>query len=127
MVPDRLRLRHYGESRVYQGTNYVHLWQILKMDSTKKIVRKLARHSAGTALWATNVGNEMGQVLMGVLTASEGVGLAPMTNGLMTRYSTAGVAPPQVLYVDHDCCAASIVKTKELFDLWPDLLVSLDI
>ena len=101
--------------------------RILKMDSTKKIVRKLAGHSAGTASWATNVGNEMGQVLMSVLTASEGVGLAPMTNGLMTRYSTAGVAPPQVLYVDRDCCAASIVKTKELFDRWPDLLVRLDI
>ena len=97
------------------------------MDSTKKIVRKLAGHSAGTTLWATNVGNEMGQVLMSVLTASEGVGLAPMTNGLMTRYSTAGVAPPQVLYVDRDCCAASIVKTKDLFDRWPDLLVRLDI
>ena len=45
----------------------------------------------------------------------------------MTRYSMAGVAPPQVLYVDRDCCAASIIKTKELFDRWPDLLVRLDI
>ena len=50
-----------------------------------------------------------------------------MMNGPMMRYSMAGVAPPQVLYVDRDCCASSIVKTKELFNRWPDLLVRLDI
>ena len=87
------------------------------MDSTKKIVKKLVGQSAGTAARATNVGNEMSQVLMSVVTASEGFGLAP----------TAGVAPPKVLYVDRDCCAASIVKTKEFFDCWPYLLVRLDI
>ena len=61
------------------------------------------------------------------MTASEGFGLAPMANRLIKRYSTAGVAPPKVFYVDRDCCAASIVKTKELFHRWPDLLVRLDI
>lgn len=40
--------------------------RILKMDSTKKIVRKLAGDSAGTASWATNIGNEKGQVLLNV-------------------------------------------------------------
>ncbi|CAB4020973.1 Hypothetical predicted protein [Paramuricea clavata] len=71
--------------------------RVIKMDSTKKIVKKLAGQSSGTASWATNVGNEMGQVLMSVLTASEGVGLAPMVNGLMKRYSTAGVPQPRRL------------------------------
>ena len=46
--------------------------KVLKLDSTKKVVKKLAGHSAGTASWATNVGNEFSQVLMSVLTASEG-------------------------------------------------------
>ncbi|KAF6715537.1 hypothetical protein FQA47_016411 [Oryzias melastigma] len=46
--------------------------RILKMDSTKKVARKLAGRSFGTATWATNVGNEHGQVIMSVLTASEG-------------------------------------------------------
>ncbi|XP_056450023.1 uncharacterized protein LOC130385530 [Gadus chalcogrammus] len=45
---------------------------ILKMDSTKKVTRKLAGAAAHTAAWATNVGNEHGQVLMSVLTATEG-------------------------------------------------------
>jgi len=44
---------------------------ILKIDSTKKVCRKLAGAAAHTATWATNVGNERGEVLMSVLTESE--------------------------------------------------------
>lgn len=36
--------------------------RILKVDSTKKVVRKLQGTAADTAAWATNVGNEHGQV-----------------------------------------------------------------
>jgi hypothetical protein len=46
--------------------------RILKVDSTKKITKKLSGPTTGTAEWATNVGNEYGQVLMSVLTAGEG-------------------------------------------------------
>ena len=100
---------------------------IIKMDSTKKIVKKLAGHSAGTASWATNVANEKGQILMSVLTASEGVGLAPMAAGLMKRYSDAREPSPKVLYVDRDCCEGGAVKVKDLFSKWPGLIISLDI
>ena len=99
--------------------------RILKMDSTKKIVRKLAGGSSGTASWATNIGNERGQVLISVLTVNEGIGLDNMANGLMRRYSEAGVAPPEVLYVDRDCCCGT--KTKDLFSLWEKLVIRLDI
>ena len=37
-----------------------------------QVVKKLAGHAAGTSQWATNVGNEMGQILMCVLTNAEG-------------------------------------------------------
>lgn len=47
-----------------------------------------------------------------------------MVYGLIRRYSLAGVSPPEVLYVDRDCCAA---KTKELFSPWDNLLIRLDI
>ena len=40
-----------------------------------KTVKKLAGNAAFTATWATNIGNEFGQVLISVLTASEGNGL----------------------------------------------------
>lgn len=97
------------------------------MDSTKKVVRKLAGHSTGTAAWATNVANEHGQVLMNVLTASEGAGLKPMAEGLVKRYTNAGVSPPKLLYVDRDCCEGGAVKTKDLFKQWGDLAIRLDI
>ncbi|KAM8852772.1 uncharacterized protein ACB058_011495 [Synchiropus picturatus] len=101
---------------------------ILKMDSTKKVTKKLAGTAAGSAAWSTNVGNEHGQVLMSVLTAAEGDGLADMTAGLMRRYRDAGQAPPKVLYVDRDCCAsAGQSHLRQLFHEWPDLIVRLDV
>jgi hypothetical protein len=38
--------------------------RIIKIDSTKKVVKKLAGRPAKTALWCTNVGNEYGQVCL---------------------------------------------------------------
>ncbi|XP_039626713.1 uncharacterized protein LOC120540217 [Polypterus senegalus] len=78
---------------------------ILKMNSTKKVTKKLAGAMAGTAAWVTNVGNEHGQILISVLTAAEGAGLHPMATGLMQRYRDASVSPSLVLYVDRDCCS----------------------
>ncbi|KAK0132914.1 hypothetical protein N1851_031722 [Merluccius polli] len=101
---------------------------LLKMDSTKKITKRLAGGAAGTAAWVTNVGNEYGQVLMSVLTASEGDGLVDMAAGLMRRYREAGKAPPKVLYVDRDCCTAvGQCKTSQLFHEWHELVVRLDV
>jgi hypothetical protein len=81
---------------------------ILKIDGTKKICRKLQGAAAKTASWATNVGNERGEVLISILTASEGVeALQPFATGLMRRYQLAGVDPPVLLYTDRDCCSQS--------------------
>ncbi|CAH3183649.1 unnamed protein product, partial [Porites evermanni] len=73
---------------------------VLKIDSTKKVTKKLAGAAAGTAAWVTNIGNEFGQVLNSVLTASEGSGLRPMATGIIRRYEVAGVPPPVLLYTD---------------------------
>jgi len=60
---------------------------ILKIDSTEKVCKKLQGTAAGSASWCTNVGNERGEVLMSVLTESEGLeGLRPMASGLIDRY-----------------------------------------
>ncbi|XP_076876832.1 uncharacterized protein LOC143526077 [Brachyhypopomus gauderio] len=99
--------------------------RVLKMDSTKKIVRKLAGQSRATAAWATNVGNEHGQVIMSVLTASEGYGLGKMIDGIMKRYRDAGVSTPEVLYVDRDCCGAT--HLRNMFKGWEDMEIRLDI
>ena len=58
-----------------------------------------------TAEWATNVGNEFGQVLISVMTAAEGGGLTRMADGLMARYEAADRPAPTVIYVDRDCCS----------------------
>ena len=61
---------------------------VLKSDSTKKIVKKLQGVAAGSASWCTNVGNERGEVLISVLTESEGLeGLQPMAKSLIERFS----------------------------------------
>ncbi len=82
-----------------------------------QMAKKLAGHSKGTATWVTNVGNEDGQVLMSVLTCQEELsGLGPMVESVIKRYASADIDPPQVLYVDWDCCGDS--PTSKLF---PDL------
>ncbi|CAB1441186.1 unnamed protein product [Pleuronectes platessa] len=100
-----------------------------RLEETKaRMTKKLAGHAAGTAACVSNVGNEHGQVLMSVLSESEGDGLWPMAAGLVRRYRAAGKAPPRVLYVDRDCC--SIVgrcTTAEMFGEWDQLVVRLDI
>ncbi|KAI4819925.1 hypothetical protein KUCAC02_027927 [Chaenocephalus aceratus] len=74
---------------------------ILKMGSTKKVTKKMAGADSGTALCMSSVGNELGQVLMSVLTAAE----------------------------DRDCCRrdGGTCATAALFPAWPHLAVRLDI
>ncbi|XP_028298128.1 uncharacterized protein LOC114460375 isoform X4 [Gouania willdenowi] len=45
--------------------------KVLKYDSTRKICKKLAGEGKGRADWCTNVANELGQILMSVLTCEE--------------------------------------------------------
>ena len=101
--------------------------RILKIDSTKKVVKKLAGCPAGTAVWCTNVGNEYGQVLSSVMTTGEGHGLTPMLVGLIKRYTNAQVPSPEIIYVDRDCCGPSPLRhviskstwnTKIRLDIW---------
>ncbi|KAL2094650.1 hypothetical protein ACEWY4_009369 [Coilia grayii] len=101
---------------------------VLKMDSTKKITKKLAGAAAGTAAWCTSIGNEHGQVLVSVLTASEGHALDLMAAGLMRRYREAREAPPKIMYVDRDCCSQhGPCRVKSMFAEWDGLQVRLDI
>lgn len=78
-----------------------------------------AGRSSHTAMWATNVGNEYGQVLMSVLTVGEGQGLEKMIQGLISRYMTAQMPAPKLLYVDRDCCGGSSIG-RYFYD-WPFL------
>ena len=57
--------------------------RILKMDSTKKIINKLAEPVRGTAMWATNVGNEVGAGAHVCHHYWEGDALIPMAKGMI--------------------------------------------
>ncbi|XP_027132529.1 uncharacterized protein LOC113745221 [Larimichthys crocea] len=93
--------------------------RILKMDSTKKITKKLAGMIGESAAWMTNIGNEFGQVLNSVLTTGEGAGLEELCQGIVTRYRNAGQPEPEVIYVDRDCCSQSGVSSVvKLFHPW---------
>ncbi|KAE8277795.1 hypothetical protein D5F01_LYC24183 [Larimichthys crocea] len=81
--------------------------RILKMDSTKKITKKLAGKIGDSAAWMTNIGNEFGQVLNSVLMTGEGAGLEELCQGIVTRYRNADQPEPEVIYVDRDCCSQS--------------------
>ncbi|XP_070834704.1 uncharacterized protein [Chaetodon trifascialis] len=102
---------------------------ILRIHSTQKVTRKLSGADAGTAQLMTSVGNELGQVLITVLTGPEGNRLRDMANGLQDRYQQAGRDPPQVLYVDRNCCRrdGGTCAAAALFPAWPQLIVRLDI
>lgn len=94
-----------------------------------QITKKLSGIAKGTALWLTSVSNEVGQILISVLTAQEGPALDRMAADLVRWFTDAGVAPPQLLYVDSDCCREGGGQTKlqQRFGGWPDLVVKLDI
>uniref|UniRef100_K1Q5S9 Uncharacterized protein n=1 Tax=Magallana gigas TaxID=29159 RepID=K1Q5S9_MAGGI len=101
------------------------LGNILKIDSTKKVVKRLAGESSKTAMWATNVGNEYCQLIMSVLTTGEGFGLSPMIHGLIRSYKEAKAPPHHLLYVDRDCCGNN--QLKRMFSDWPALSIRLNI
>ena len=61
---------------------------VLKIDSTKKVCKKLQGIAAGSASWCTNVGNERGEVLISVPTESERLeGLQSMATRLIQRFA----------------------------------------
>ncbi|KAG1955491.1 hypothetical protein F2P79_008547 [Pimephales promelas] len=100
---------------------------ILKLDSTKKITKKLAGGIADTATWMTNVGNEFGQVLNCVLTTGEGAGIDDLCQGIVKRYKDAGEPEPAVIYVDRDCCSETgVTPVLTWFRPWK-ITVRLDV
>ena len=61
---------------------------VLKIDSTKKVSKKLQGTAAGSASWCTNISNDRGEVLVSVLTESEGLeGLHPTATAIIQRFA----------------------------------------
>ena len=73
---------------------------VLKIDSTKKILRKLSGDSKASATWVTNVGNEYNTPIL-----QSNKSLKPLADVLVKRYADAKVNHPQILYTDRDFAA----------------------
>ncbi|XP_078657398.1 uncharacterized protein LOC144903286 isoform X1 [Branchiostoma floridae x Branchiostoma belcheri] len=107
---------HEDEMRAIITSTY---GRVLKLDSTKKVTKKLAGDVACSASWMTNISNETGEVLNSVLTTGEGAGLQEVCQGIVRRYSTASEPPPDVIYVDRDCCSQTgDPPVLKLFQPW---------
>ena len=93
---------------------------ILKIDSSKKICKKLQGVAVGTASWATSIGNERGEIIQCILTTSEAIPtLQRLADGLMERFRRGTQQPPILLYTDRDCCGnGRASKYQLLFSEW---------
>ena len=114
----------------YASKTYFLIGRILKIDSTKKVTKKLQGVEANTASWATNIGNEKGEILNSILTTSESIAsLQVMADGLISRFSQANVPPPVLLYTDRECSSTQegASKYQLLFNSRENLSIRLDI
>ncbi|XP_051253283.1 uncharacterized protein LOC127362052 [Dicentrarchus labrax] len=104
---------------------------VLKMDSTKKVVKKLSGEAKGSAEWFTSIGNEHSQIVSFVLTCEESTEkLQPMCHAVVERFRLANQPVPKILYVDRGCCSSRVPTAVEsLFQPWVDsgMVVRLDI
>ena len=61
-------------------------WECTESGLHKESLQEVAGVAAGTATWLTNVGNERREILISVVTDSEGLlALKPMAEGLMKK------------------------------------------
>ncbi|KAK1888878.1 Non-toxic nonhemagglutinin type D [Dissostichus eleginoides] len=104
---------------------------VMKMDSTKKVVKKLSGQGRGSAEWFTSIGNEYSPIVSFVLTCEESAQkLQPMCRGVMERFRLANQPVPKILYIDRRCCRAQGPTSAEtMFQEWFDggMVVRLDI
>ncbi|CAM4444687.1 unnamed protein product [Leuciscus chuanchicus] len=94
--------------------------EILCIDGTRKILKKIYSDGQGTMQYVTSVLNEWGQFLTTVVVASESEGgYARMARGLVARFRHANAPAPKVVYADNNCCRDSGSSFLEnLFGDW---------
>ncbi|XP_048885476.1 uncharacterized protein LOC125751053 [Brienomyrus brachyistius] len=136
-IPSARLLRHAfllaeaDNLRFYRSQILSTFGTVLKMDSTKKVVKKLSGEGHGSAEWFTSIGNEHSQIASFVLTCEKSTKeLQPMCHGVVERFRLADRPVPKILYVDRGCCRAKGPTAVEtLFQPWVDngMVVRLDI
>ncbi|XP_043980688.1 uncharacterized protein LOC122835588 [Gambusia affinis] len=93
---------------VYRASILSVTGEILCIDGTKKILKKIYGDGQGTMQYVTSVLNQWGQFLTTVVVAAESEGCyRRMAKGLMARFDRAGAPAPIIIYADSNCCRDS--------------------
>ncbi|XP_073715737.1 uncharacterized protein [Misgurnus anguillicaudatus] len=83
--------------------------EILCIDGTKKVLKKIYGDGQGTMPYITSVLTEWGQFLTTVVVAAESEGCyRRMAKGLMARFERARAPAPAVIYADNNCCRIDV-------------------
>ncbi|XP_014676115.1 PREDICTED: uncharacterized protein LOC106816072 [Priapulus caudatus] len=79
--------------------------EILCIDGTKQILKKVYGDGQGTMHFLTSILNEWGQFVTAVVVASESEECYQrLARGLSSRFRRANAPAPKVLYTDNNCC-----------------------
>uniref|UniRef100_A0A0F8AU07 C2H2-type domain-containing protein n=1 Tax=Larimichthys crocea TaxID=215358 RepID=A0A0F8AU07_LARCR len=94
--------------------------EILCIDGTRKVLKKIYGDGQGTMQYVTSVLNEWGQFVTTVVVAAESEGCyGRMARGLIARFRRANAPAPKVLYAGNNCCRDSGSSFLEnLFGDW---------
>ncbi|RXN13747.1 hypothetical protein ROHU_009480 [Labeo rohita] len=105
---------------VYRASILSVTGEILCIDGTRKVLKKIYGDGQGTMQYVTSVLNEWGQFLTTVVVAAESEGCyRRMAKGLMGRFERARAPAPTVIYADNNCCRDSGSSFLEnLFGDW---------
>ncbi|XP_027887468.1 uncharacterized protein LOC114153264 [Xiphophorus couchianus] len=93
---------------VYRASILSVTGEILCINGTKKVLKKIYGDGQGTMQYVTSVLNQWGQFLTTVVVAAESEGCyRRMAKGLMARFDRAGAPAPKIIYADSNCCRDS--------------------
>ncbi|XP_063743783.1 uncharacterized protein LOC134867272 isoform X2 [Eleginops maclovinus] len=105
---------------VYRASILSTTGEILCIDGTKKILKKIYGDGRDTMQYVTSVLNEWGQFVTTVVVAAESEGCyRRMARGLIARFQRAKAPAPKIIYADNNCCrdsGSSFLET--LFHDW---------
>ncbi|CAH1266555.1 Hypp3412 [Branchiostoma lanceolatum] len=116
---------------VYRASILSTTGEILCIDGTRKILKKIYGDGRDTMQYVTSVLNEWGQFLTTVVVAAESEACyRRMARGLVARFQRANAPAPKIIYADNNCCRESGASFLEkLFSDWvrEGMVVRLDV
>ncbi|XP_066285538.1 uncharacterized protein [Branchiostoma lanceolatum] len=116
---------------VYRASILSTTGEILCIDGTRKILKKIYGDGRDTMQYVTSVLNEWGQFLTTVVVAAESEDCyRRMARGLVARFQRANAPAPKIIYADNNCCRESGASFLEkLFSDWvrEGMVVRLDV